>query len=68
MEMSKAKITIAVTIEENGSMETKIFAAEGATEGDVYELADGILTAVDTETSRWIQREGQLRRSTFGLS
>lgn len=54
--MSDTKTPIWVTIAVNIDGETKTFEADAAAAGNPYDVAGGILSGLDNEAGRWINR------------
>jgi hypothetical protein len=64
MAEKRARVTIAINVDEGaGASEVKIFETSGTTEGDLFDLADGLLSAAYSEANRWVSREGSARRN-----
>jgi hypothetical protein len=60
---SRAKVTIAVAFDPAfGDPEVAIFETEGSTDGDLFDLAEGLLSAADAQAERSILERGRRAR------
>lgn len=60
--MTDLKTPIWVTIAINIGGETKTFEADASTASDPYDVAQGLLTGLDTEADRWLMKAGNSAR------
>ncbi|GAA0494583.1 hypothetical protein Ade02nite_20060 [Paractinoplanes deccanensis] len=60
--MTDQKTPVWVTIAVNIGGETKTFSADASTEGDLYDIATGLLSGLDSEASRWLFKAGNESR------
>ncbi len=63
--MTETKTQIWVTIAVNIGGETKTFEADASTGGDPYDVAQGLLTGLDTEADRWLTKTGMRSRRAY---
>jgi hypothetical protein len=56
--MTDTETPIQVTIAVNIGGETKTFEANATTNGDPYDVTDGLLNGLDVQASRWVRETG----------
>lgn len=60
---SRVKVTIAVVLDPAwAEVETLIFETEGSTDGDTYDLAEGLLSGAEAQAERALRDRGRLAR------
>ncbi len=59
------KTPIWITVAINIGGETKTFEADATTGGDVYDVAQGLLSGLDSEAGRWLLKAGRDARRDY---
>lgn len=59
------KTSIVVTIAVNIGGEVRLFEAEASTANNAYDVAQGLLSGLDTEADRWLNKAGFQARKDY---